>query len=124
MSNDGITQSVAAAIFALGRGTVDDVLNHVGGRLTRQQVLKALGNAKKRGLISIVGRTQNLGKTGGGPKGIYARATEENTRRVEGMPVAKPAASVWDTAQSLELVPKWPPPFDGARAINLMGQWD
>ena len=77
-----LTQTVVALIEEAGRATADDILPDCEG-YTREQVLRAIGNAQQTGWIVKVGAVGNLG--------IFEPVPRPAAPR--------PVASVWEFAQ-------------------------
>lgn len=118
MADRSTCKEVARVVWGLGRASVDDVEAQLQGRYTRQQIIKAIGNARSRGLLEIVDR-----KPGQRHKGIYAKPGVIPRRAQHMLPVPRPVTSVFDIAEPKEIVPEWPLPFPGGRAVSVLGAW-
>lgn len=83
-----LVHHVTALIEEAGTGTVDTIMKDCPGH-TREQVIRALGNARSTGLLHTVGYA---GRPGRGKMAIYAPAPKE-------APPPRPrVASVWEWA--------------------------
>lgn len=87
-------QLVTALIEELGCGTVEDLMPEMDG-YTRQQVIKALGNAAYAGLIRCDGYA-------GSRRGPGASGARPSTYRAIVKTHARPVASVWQFAEQCQ----------------------
>lgn len=118
-----IIRIVADLVIQRGSATCDEIQDHpkLAG-YTRTQILGALKNARKAGLIHCASRAKaNWFQSGSPPARHYPgetsafRAPQRRSRKAQ-----PPPASVWELAG----IPSrsWPPVGQGRR-FNLLGGW-
>ena len=113
-------QKVAAVIQGRGTATVDD-LGALFPDLSRDQIDKALHNAKARGLVRL--EVKGVGGPGKNSPGVWAAGhVRVGPSRHSNQP-KRPANSPWEIGQDLR-VSGWPPKSDSGRVFQLLGAWD
>lgn len=109
-ANKATSHAVARAVVNRGQATLDDLQQDFPA-MRRDQLQKALDNAKFMGLVRLAVRGQ-----GGhvSRPGIWAAA----------LPIAvRPPASAWELGHGLQIAGTWPPAFEGGRQYAPLGPW-
>lgn len=124
--------TVAKLVEEMGQATAEDLLPKLEG-FNREQVMQALKNAKRRGMVECGGREWSSGRRGN-TLGVY-RSLEQP--KPEPKPVApvrlhqdasgpmkRPPNSAWELCADLRVPGGWPPTDHTGRRYELMGSWD
>lgn len=112
-------QRVAAAVQERGTATLDD-LAPLFPNLDREQIAKALSNAKKRGLIQLV--VKGVGGPGKQCPGVWAAGHVRVGNYVQTNQMKRPPASAWELGEDVR-VTRWPPTSHEGRQYQLLGSW-
>ena len=128
-----LLRRVVAVVERLGGASVEQVAPLLQ-EYTRKQVLGALHKAAFEGLVHTRGQLPKRGKgcgagnlpsvyySGSSPSFI-ARKAEVAARRARAMQ-ARPPASVWELAHSLQIPGTWPPVATPGRKFAPLGPWN
>ena len=113
-------QKVATVIQERGAATLDD-LGALFPDLTREQLAKALSNAKARGLIRLdVRGVGGPNSTPGVWAAGHARVGNYNPKENR---MTRPANSPWELGEELRVSGRWPPTFADGRRFQPLGAW-
>lgn len=121
---ESLARRVSHAIADLGQATLDDI-RPLFPQHTRTQVHAAIGNARDSGLVRVKVQGMGIGYRKGRLPAVWELVPEEErgtSRKPEIRPV-RPAASVFELGDDRPRL-RWPPAFDGGRAVCVLGPWN
>lgn len=120
-----LRRSVAELVQEMGQATADDLVPLLQ-EYNRVQILKALHNACRVGMLTCDGRAPRRGiERGGAAPATYrpAEGPPQMRKAPERKIHARPPNSAFELGHGLQIAGKWPPQGQGRR-FSPLGSWD